>query len=257
MTQTGDLKVITFYDFASKKESKKAWNLNCWKTRYSLNYKGLPYKTTWLEYPDVEPILKAAGIAPTSTKPDGSPLYTLPAIVDPNTGAAIAESFVIAEYLDKTYPDKPTLIPAGTKALQKSFISASWANIFPVLKFTCLDITKNILNSQSQGHFREARKNDVFAGVSIEDAYPRGEDAKEEWAKVKAGLGTIANWMNKDDSFVMGDIISFADFAVGGFLQMARKMWGDDSQEWKDISSWDGGRWIRLLENLEKYTSVV
>ncbi|THV04196.1 hypothetical protein K435DRAFT_826912 [Dendrothele bispora CBS 962.96] len=257
MTQVGDLKVITFYDFASTKESTKAWNPNCWKTRYSLNYKGLPYKTIWLEYPDVEPTLKAAGIAPTSTKPDGSPMYTIPAIEDPNTGTAIAESFVIAQYLDKTYPDKPTLIPAGTKALQSAFANVSFVHVAPILQFAYLIMIENVLNPKSRGYFCEARKNDILRGVSIEDAYPRGERAKEEWGKVKAGFETIANWMNKEDGrFVMGDTVSFADFVVGGWVQMAKKTWDEDSQEWKDISTWNGGRWPRLLEDLEKYASI-
>ncbi|THV04197.1 hypothetical protein K435DRAFT_962024 [Dendrothele bispora CBS 962.96] len=252
-----ELKPIVFYDFPGKNESLNAWNPNCWKTRYCLNYKGVPYTTTWVEYPDVERILKAAGISPTLIKPDGSPLYTIPAIVDPNTGVALAESFQIAQYLDKTYPDGPTLVPAGTKALQNAFISAFSSNISPILQFSLLGIYEDILSPRSQPYFHETRPGFVLGGLTIEEAYPKGENAKEEWKKLEAGFGNIAKWMNEEEKFVMGDVISFADFAVAGSLQAARKIWDkDDNQKWKDISNWDGGRWLKLLENLEKYANV-
>jgi hypothetical protein len=54
--------------------------------RYSLNYKGIPYKTVWLEYEEIEPFSKRLGALPTSNKPDGRPHYTLPMIHDPATG---------------------------------------------------------------------------------------------------------------------------------------------------------------------------
>lgn len=89
-----------------------------------MNIKGIPYKTVWLEYLEIEDTFKKAGIAPTGTRA-GKPLYTCPGLVDPNTGAAIADSFTIAEYIEKTYPDpsKPTLFPPGTRTLQVYFQS--------------------------------------------------------------------------------------------------------------------------------------
>ena len=35
-----------------------AWSPNVWKVRAVLNYKKLPYKTEWIEFPDIEPKLK-------------------------------------------------------------------------------------------------------------------------------------------------------------------------------------------------------
>ena len=59
--------------------------------RFSLNYKGIPYKTIWLEYLEIEGEYKKAGIEP-SGKRGGKDLYTCPGLVDPNTGAALADS---------------------------------------------------------------------------------------------------------------------------------------------------------------------
>lgn len=105
-----------------------------------MNYKGLSYKTVWVEYPDIgkawsdpprlftggtdtDPAARTAALAkkigakPTATV-DGEPLYTVPIIHDPNTGSVVADSFYIAQYLDKQYPGQPTLIPQDTDAFQ-------------------------------------------------------------------------------------------------------------------------------------------
>lgn len=98
-----------------------AWAPKSWRIRYrspaansnqdpylytqlhKVYYKGIPYKTEWLEYPDIEGKLKELGISLTSIKQDGQPFYPLPAIFDPNTSTGIADSYSIARYLDKTY----------------------------------------------------------------------------------------------------------------------------------------------------------
>ncbi|THU89660.1 hypothetical protein K435DRAFT_760842 [Dendrothele bispora CBS 962.96] len=245
-----DSKTIIFYDFPSKKAGVNGWNPNTWKTRFSLNYKGIPYKTVWVEYPDVEPTLKALGARPTKKKPDGSPMYTLPAISDPSTGAIITESFDIAQYLDKTYPDKP-ILPQGTKALQAAFLGTLRSNTRSFFPFGLLMTCEQLLNSKSEVYFREVRKNDVLAGKTVDEVYPRGERAKEEWKNVEEGLGNIDKLMSKEDKFIMGDTVSFADFVVGGYLQWAKNGWGEDSEQWKDMATWHGGRWGRLVKALE------
>ncbi|GAW05107.1 AChain Crystal Structure Of Glutathione Transferase Gstfua3 From Phanerochaete Chrysosporium [Lentinula edodes] len=61
---------ITLYDFPAKRDEHTAWNPNVWKTRYSLVYKNLPYRTVLVEFPDLEHIMQLLGAAPTETKPD-------------------------------------------------------------------------------------------------------------------------------------------------------------------------------------------
>ena len=39
--------------------------------RYALNYKGLPYKTVWVELHEVEPVAKKVGAKATLVKPNG------------------------------------------------------------------------------------------------------------------------------------------------------------------------------------------
>ncbi|KAF8507359.1 hypothetical protein JB92DRAFT_2961196, partial [Gautieria morchelliformis] len=119
--------IITLYDVPSD-FSGKAWSPNG-SEQYALNYKGVPYKTVWIEYPEIEPTMRSIGAAPTKKNPDGSPWYTILVIVDSSRTATsggptvVSDSFHIAEYLDETYstPSTGPLFPPGTKALQQLF----------------------------------------------------------------------------------------------------------------------------------------
>jgi len=47
---------IVLYDLASTKGT--CFSPAVWRIRLMLNYKRIPYKTVWLEFPDIEPTLK-------------------------------------------------------------------------------------------------------------------------------------------------------------------------------------------------------
>ncbi|ESK90067.1 hypothetical protein Moror_7863 [Moniliophthora roreri MCA 2997] len=243
-------KLIRFYDIPSK--LGKAWSSNTLKTMYTLNYKGIPYELIWVEYPDIESTCKSIGAPPTSKKADGRPHYTLPIIHDPNTGASIAESFAIAEYLEKTYlnPEK-SVIPPGTEALQKAFLDMLQGKVFAVLNQLRLPRTAEILNPPSEEYFRRTRA--AMVGKPLTELELKGEKRVEAWKQVEAGYGAIDAWLKKEDQYVMGDRISFVDFALASSLIYIRILWGEDSEEWKNICSWHNGRWGRLVKDFGAY----
>ena len=71
-------------------------------------------------------------IDPTGKKTNGTPYYTLPAIHGPSTNTYLADSFTIAEYLEKTYPDTPSIFPHKTVSLQHTFMFALTPSLTPV-----------------------------------------------------------------------------------------------------------------------------
>ena len=91
-----------------------AWIFNvfnmCGTARYALAYKGIPFRTEWVGWADIEVISRALGATPTGKKASGGPFYTVPMIYDPNTGEIVSDSLKIAIYLDNTYPSTPVLI---------------------------------------------------------------------------------------------------------------------------------------------------
>lgn len=45
----------------------------------------------------------------------------------------------------------------------------------------------------------------------------------------------------------MGDTPVWADLPVVALLIVQRRAFGKDSDQWKDITSWNGGRWLTLV----------
>jgi len=246
--------MIVFYDIPSTLPGK-AWSPNTWKVRFVLNYKGIPYRTEWVEYPDIEPHNKKLGINPTSKKPDGSPHYTLPAIHDPSTGTYLADSLLIAEYLEKTYPDTPSIFPHETKSLQYAFQSSF--GIGAVRPFIIPTIFPKLGTQRSEDYYRRTRE--ISFGKTLEDVVPVGNERIEEWAKFREGLNKVDQCFAKTDAkgpFVMGDTISWSDIFVSSYLIWFKIVWGEDSEEWKDVASWNEGRWGNLLRAFGEYQAT-
>ncbi|KAF8810233.1 hypothetical protein BYT27DRAFT_7222021 [Phlegmacium glaucopus] len=247
---------IILYDIPSLLPGN-AWSPNTWKARIVLNYKGIPYRTEWVEYPDIAPLSKKLGINPTGQNDDGSPAYTLPAIHDPSTGAYVSDSFAIAEYLEKTYPDTPSVFPNDTIGLQKSFGMSFGQNVSAVWPFILPSVCPK-LNPRSEEYFRRTRE--ISFGKKLEDVVPTGNTRTEEWGKFQQGLTKLHSYLVSTDDkgpYMLGETISWSDLLLFSYLYWLKITWGEDSKEWKDIASWNGGRWEAHMNALKKYNSVV
>ncbi|KAL5504851.1 hypothetical protein ACEPAH_7514 [Sanghuangporus vaninii] len=205
--------MITFYDIPSKLPGK-AWSPNTFKTRISLNYKEVPYKTEWIEYPDIEPTLKKLGGAPTSKKDDGRDHYTLPAIHDSATGKFITDSTRIAEYLDATYPDKPLLFPPGSR-------HAAVAMLEDVTLPTIFKLIPLLLPGPA---YHPSEASVVYVRSTREKLFGKKLE--------KLALG--------------GNAIVIAA------LVWTKLVLETDSAEWKAVASWSDGRWGKLTESTKE-----
>ncbi|KAL0961291.1 hypothetical protein HGRIS_006251 [Hohenbuehelia grisea] len=240
--------VIRFFDIPSNLGEKQAWSPSTWKIRFALNYKKLPYETTWVEYPDIENTCKELGADPTSVR-NGKSRYTFPVIHDPSTGKTISDSLAIAKYLDAQYPDTPRLFPSGTMPLQLALLHALAQTVERLVVFS-IPASLYILNEVSRPFVREARE--VMFGKKLEDVPPAGAEREPAWAKIREGFGTIDGWIQEGGGpFVMGDTISYVDFALGAIILYLKRVFGEESVEWKDISQWNEGRWVKRLEDLK------
>ena len=275
---------IVFYDIPRKatKPSENAWSPNTWKTRYglqslplsiagqltsspyrySLNIKGLPYRTVWVEYPDIDTLYKKFGLTATEVGPTGVPFCALPVIYDPNTKTIINDSASIARYLDKTYPDTPALIPQETDALHAAFQRAFEAVLMPGngdFPSLMMPETQARLNPASQEYFRQTREN--WFNAKLEDLAPPGsEKRRKHWEGLKGAFHEVAGWLQRDGReklFFLGeDRICFADITIASFVVWLRITFGEASEEWQDVVTWDGGRWAKFAEAFGKYEYV-
>jgi len=247
---------IILYDLPSTIPGN-AWAPNPWKARAVLNYKRIPYRTEWVEFPDVEGLSKKLGFKATSERKDGSPFYTLPAIHDPSTGVYISESLAIAEYLEKTYPDTPSVFPDNTIGIQKTFEPILMQNISPVFRFI-IPVVFLKINPASKEYFRRTRE--ISFGKKLEDITPTGNDRTEAWGNLKNGMDKIHSYLISTDNkgpYMLGDKISWSDLVLFSWLYWMKLTWGEDSEEWKDIASWNGGRWEAHINALKEYHTVV
>ncbi|EIW58144.1 uncharacterized protein TRAVEDRAFT_148196 [Trametes versicolor FP-101664 SS1] len=249
---------IVFYDLPGKDDAHKAVSSNTWKTRFALNIKGIPYKTVWVEHPDIPALSRKIGAPPTGHNADGSPQYTLPAISDPNTKTVLADSALIVRYLDKTYPDTARLIPAGTDALHAAFDHAFHSVLDGDLRPLVVNESANALLPRGAAHFRATREA-FFGGPLQEIAPPGSEKRAKHWAGVKKAFGTFAQWFQADGAdkpFLLGDSIGYADVTLAAVLVFMQIVLGEDGKEWADLKTWDEGRWTRYVDAFKKYEGV-
>jgi glutathione S-transferase len=95
------------------------------------------------------------------------------------------------------------------------------------------------------------------------EKFPRNlseEDRKIQWANMEKEFGLVDGWLSKNEGnspFLLGgDVPCYGDIVLAGYILWLRLIWGDDSEEWKQVSAWHNGRWGKLLKGLEKYEVV-
>lgn len=220
---------------------------------YILNYKALPYKTEWVEYPDIEALCKKFGVPPTGKTPDNArDYYTVPLIYDPSTSKHVVDSLDIGKYLDEAYPDTPKLFPPGLNAFQLSFNSGFlYTYMIPVFMII-ISRTCASLNPRSNEYFRRTREA-VFG--KLEDL-----NTPEQWDKVESAWGQLKSFFLENgkgkDTLFAGDTITYSDIQIASVLIWARTVCGADSEDWKRMAAMHDGFWGKFLAQFEKYENV-
>ncbi|KAJ7597747.1 hypothetical protein C8J56DRAFT_920843, partial [Mycena floridula] len=181
--------------------------------------------------------------------------YTLPLIHDLSTGAVVSDSANIAKYLDEQYPDTPMVFAPGIHGLYEAFLEALMNVILPPTWPFLFPSVPRVLSPSSLEYYRTTRE--ALFGMTLEEMRPKGEKKAEEWKKVEAAFGKMAKWMPKDSLFIMGgDKPTFPDFAIGACLIGLKLLFGEESEEWKSIETFDEGRWARTLKAWDRYIEV-
>ncbi|MHB1205072.1 MAG: glutathione S-transferase N-terminal domain-containing protein [Rhodospirillaceae bacterium] len=179
----------------------------CWRVRLALEHKGLAYST-----------LPAAFTAIRTAAGGGH--KTVPILEDQGRPdkPVVGDSWVIANYLEDTYPDRPPLFGAGeAKDPGRCYALAlqSWiqsAVMFPALKVIVLDIYDRI-QPQDRGHFLETRERRF--GMTLE-AFTAGA-LDEKVAAVRKALEPVRA-VARERPFLSGAAPTYADYVVAGFF---------------------------------------
>lgn len=223
-------------------------------TSYALNLKSIPYRTEWVELPDVKATRIAHGVAPVRSHADNTDFHTLPMIHDPNTSTYVGDSFDIAVYLDAQYPDssngKPRLMAPGTIGVHRVF-NAHVDALFT--RHVILAMEGLLFNPATA----EASKAEFARRANVgswEDLRVKGSARAKLLEAFQAELEAFGRlWPQGGGDgggpFLEGETVGYADFIVGGWLGMLSVT----LPEWGQLCEWQGGRWGRLHEALRPW----
>ncbi|EEB93459.1 hypothetical protein MPER_07878 [Moniliophthora perniciosa FA553] len=168
---------------------------------------------------------------------------------DLSTGQVIGDTFDIALYLDKTYPNAPSLFPPSTIGLQRAFNTYVDAT-FTAFVILCVHGIPFNPETAETSHAAFAWR----AGKERwEDLTVQGEERVKTLEAFKTALEGLAKaYSHGDGPFLEGKNPSYADIIVGGWLAFVKAT----TKEWEDIQTWHDGLWGKLHLALEKYAEV-
>ncbi|WP_185983244.1 glutathione S-transferase family protein [Aureimonas mangrovi] len=193
---------ILFYDLVGS-DAGRPFSPHCWKTRMALAHKGLPFESVPTPFTGVKTM-------------EGGTDRTIPVIRDGDT--VVQDSFAIAEYLEATYPDRPTLFAGEGGRAAARFVEAwSFKTLHPLVTQIALMDIFDMLDEPDRAHFRRTREQRF--GRRLEEV-PCGA-APERIAALNAALEPLRTMLGHQP-FIGGSSPLFADYIVFGALQWLR-----------------------------------
>ncbi|KAG6906656.1 hypothetical protein DXG01_012713 [Tephrocybe rancida] len=243
---------VVLYDIVTAK-GNECWSPNVWRIRMALNYKKIPYRTEWVEYPDIGKVGQEIGAKPTTPNPDGSGvlLWTCPMLIDPNNvdsdgkATVLSDSPVIIKYLEEIYPEIKA-IPEGTAALHDVWLPFIGQNITMKIASLVVPGCPAILSPRGKEYFVTTREK--WWGP-LNQMCP---DRPKAWKGVQEGLDKVAKALDAngegqgDNLRVIPGKVAYADFALVAPLLWAKSIL--DEGEFNTLTGWNGGRWGKVLE---------
>ena len=190
----------------------------------TLNYKGIPYRESFLSYPDIRPFADSLGIEHDDSYDPPRP--TLPVILHykhDRLVKAVYSSASIARYLDSVFPDRPVLaslppMQNASEAYYNAFrlaFSKVWALGYNIVVPT----VPPILDDRGARYFIEDRGKRHKDGKSPLDW--GADDPNDDWApflEALDGFSRLFEHTTPSSPLLMGDEPCYADFALASWL---------------------------------------
>ena len=183
-------------------DTSRPFSPHCWKVVMALAHKGLPFERNNVCFTKVPEL-------------EGGVSKTVPVIRDGSQ--VISDSFMIAAYLEETYPDKPSLFGGDGGQAMARFIE-SWTNTVlhgAMRDIALLDI-HDALAPVDQEYFRSSRE--ARMGVTLEQVAEGRAKALEALPATLLPLRVTL----KSQPWIGGSSPLFADYIVFGALQWVR-----------------------------------
>lgn len=173
-----------------------------WRIRYALAHKGLPFESVPVGFTEIPAVF-------------GGRFKTVPVIdVD---GTMVADSWDIAEYLDRAFPDRPALFSGPAENSMVRLIDAWFgADIMrKMFRLYVLDIY-NAARPEDRPYFRQSREARL-KGRTMEEFTA---DRESTLPALREALGPLRTQLSRAP-FLGGDAPNYADYIVLGGFQWA------------------------------------
>jgi glutathione S-transferase len=191
---------LRMYDLAGA-EPERRFSPYCWRIRLALAHKKLAVETIPWRFTEKVEIADSGQIF-------------VPVLVD--GGRWIADSWTIANYLEDTFPEGPSLFGGPTgQSLTRFYSSFADGLVSAIFPFVALDILHHVAD-KDRDYFRASREKRV--GTTLE-AFVADRDSK--LTAFRASLTPLRNVL-KTQPFLGGVQPLYADYAVFGPFQWAR-----------------------------------
>ena len=178
-----------------------------WRSKMALHHKGLEFESRSVKFSDRSPIATSGQ-------------ERIPVLVDSDTSTGetwVPDSWAIADYLEATWPDRPSLFDGDTGRAHARFIN-SWADAVlnaGVFGLIARDILDHV-DPDDLDFFRTTRE--ARLGKTLEEAQS-GREARVD--AFRASLHPLRQTL-KSQKFLGGDNPTYADYIMFGSLQWAR-----------------------------------
>lgn len=269
-----DTKPFILYDISSPLEPR-SFAPNPSKSRLALSFKGVPFKTTWIDIPDIPHVRQSLHCPATRKFDDGSDFNTLPMLQDPS-GKVIGDSFDIANYLEDTFPNSGgRLFPQDSTRTGLDYESPQKDTAF-FAPLTTNEGSKNQAYAKFNMHVDctfsahtslvaqympfNPETADTSKALFVKRAHLNSwddltfqEEAKEAIkTSFKASLTSLAQlyMIHEDGPYLEGKEANYADLIVGGWLNMMFSLMRKDDLE--DFRTWHDGVFARLHDSLQE-----
>lgn len=191
----------TLYDLAGADPNRR-FSPYCWRAKLALAHKGIEVETVPWRYSEKDKI-------------GFSGQGRVPVLVD--NGTVVSDSWRIANYLEDTYPERPSLFGGkGGRAL--ALFVNRWADTVlngALIRMVLTDIHAHI-HDDDKRYFRDSREQRF--GMSLEDV---AADRDQRLPAFRQSLEPLRQTLQAQ-AFLCGDQPAYADYIVMGTFQWAR-----------------------------------
>ncbi|GAA5841152.1 hypothetical protein JCM5353_008980 [Sporobolomyces roseus] len=253
---------IIFYDLVPSKGSKLFYSPNTMKTRLSLLHKGVPFETRAVTYIDTLGELKQrTGFERVFSV--AGPMIELP------DGTFIMDSWKIAEWLEQTYPEAPSLFLPDSNTPSDSnsstlvldlnsstlVLAKNWAWMFSEgfgssdsqwSTFVELgaEPLRQLMDPEVAAYFSSDKKNGEGAWASM-----LAQDKDSLISHAKASLLPLDSTLSRT-KFLAGNNPGYVDYVAYGRYIMMRSVVSDLAKDvWENEKVLSVKEWLRRLED--------